>query len=692
MINGPKNQPLSCQSIATHLTPLALFISNLKSLEQQYKREPLSIAGRKISQYANLPANKHPKMHKLFSAAHSQRYLYTHIKPGEVVAIPCNMLKDQTVQLLITMNAQHEYQLIIKNVLSQLTTYFQIDTQTIKPWHPWDAFEIRCRRQIQAWQQSQPNEIQAIDATLDKPINIISAMEDAITQNKAHAKNISIKNDLIYHSFRFSKTLDDEYRLFYLRDEKNSLYTRLDIDDTINKNVDYIEHDNILLPEKAVDFLMRVQNAYEKLKSKGKSKLTLPRKLEKLITIDQLKKIYLYILHNDNILLYLAKQQPFRMNKVQTGLARTCHVLLTPEGHYRLILDTKSKLASGKKQNAIVGKGAYGNVKAAWRIDGSPQEWVNKSALGLDTLNSVFEATVTSNFKSNQSLVHKTLLSAPFLKPHKTNSNKPNLQFRIGEYSPKAMGDLEKISNQKTIRFSKDEKNQLVLQLLQAIKICHDDDVIHQDIKPRNILLYKSQNKYHIKLTDFGQAYCANRPQAIAIASGLFESPEIWQAYAAPKSEYHNYFYKDHFHELKKKSIGYKEAQKDQYGRILYTPAYQFSHKANDIWAAGMTTFFIFYGRYPNPQSPIDGVLIKDTPLLRGLLHPNRQNRFTIEQALNEHTQTIKPQPQPKPKNPPITIQYTTTKKKQLVPYKKGTPIRNNQLPIKKRALVKNKS
>jgi serine/threonine protein kinase len=60
-------------------------------------------------------------------------------------------------------------------------------------------------------------------------------------------------------------------------------------------------------------------------------------------------------------------------------------------------------------------------------------------------------------------------------------------------------------------------------QLLIAVKFCHDNDVVHMDIKPENILLDKHDN---IALTDFGLSVMKEYDHEYR-GTALYVAPEV---------------------------------------------------------------------------------------------------------------------------------------------------------------------
>ena len=64
-------------------------------------------------------------------------------------------------------------------------------------------------------------------------------------------------------------------------------------------------------------------------------------------------------------------------------------------------------------------------------------------------------------------------------------------------------------------------------QVLEAVCYCHDNNIVHRDIRPHNILLANKENSAPVKLAGFG---CAQRLRGgDSVSSGLLNNIlEIW--------------------------------------------------------------------------------------------------------------------------------------------------------------------
>lgn len=153
-----------------------------------------------------------------------------------------------------------------------------------------------------------------------------------------------------------------------------------------------------------------------------------------------------------------------------------------------------------------------------------------------------------------------------------------------------------------------------VVQLLDAVEYMHSMNIIHRDIRPKNLIA--RTNERFLKLIDFGTAKFFHKqldtPEAI-ISPGGYSPPE-------------------HYH-------------------LGYSPQ-------GDIWSAGATLFFLVTGQhplmalsgYPNKPSPLDISKLKSSAsdLLREVvsksLQPQPAMRFLTAREMRERLQGAKVQ------------------------------------------------
>ena len=90
---------------------------------------------------------------------------------------------------------------------------------------------------------------------------------------------------------------------------------------------------------------------------------------------------------------------------------------------------------------------------------------------------------------------------------------------------PKAEGDLT------IINIPNEHKNSIALQLLNAVRYLHIHKVMHRDIKPGNILIFKNGEEYTAKLADFGTNRYMPAPWiggfTIEVCTRWYKAPEI---------------------------------------------------------------------------------------------------------------------------------------------------------------------
>ncbi len=406
----------------------------------------------------------------------------------------------------------------------------------------------------------------------------------------------------------------------------------------------------------------------------------LPKALIGLISVEDLKRCYQFVIGRRPLLTehfndaVLEDAQSYRLDKKHTQLPRTLNIIFDIEkSDFYLILETKRKKEElngqvVKELSMKTFSGASKTTKPAWRIDGeSPEKWAN----------AVFYVS-KSNPASEQALLTRALVEARFAQSFVQEKQKPPVLNcpSLGAVIPKSGlrvnnqkkvlyarkisfyskwadgGDLEDfLKSPKGKMLTREQRDKIAIQLLQAVKIMHDAHAIHQDIKLKNILVFSDGLDYRVELADFGfslkKSVVNFNHQLGALATLQYESPEIALCYQNPYSVCHDYFYK--------KGV-------PSYGRDLASPQfatkpeYRVPHPANDMFALGIVLYQLYHqGKFPDAKK-----VIEPDWVLSGLLSIKREDRWTADQALKSISDEKEPE---EPEEPEVQ-----SKKRKVLP------------------------
>lgn len=419
-------------------------------------------------------------------------------------------------------------------------------------------------------------------------------------------------------------------------------------------DVSLYENPPVFYEKEADSFISRIKTAYIKITQPS---FDLPFNLRESITIKLLLDLYTYILNTPTLFENLIKGRNFRIDKAHSGLQRTFNVILNQSDEYMLMLETKRKNHDNSKDNSkLIGAGAYGTVKPSWRVDSDIfEEWANKTTKGEGFIEAEYESTFSQDIISDYTkkqceLFNITLSGELFYKQTPKRS----------VYSMRAIDDLANAQEKNILS----PKNTLEIfgDILNAIYLLHQKGKVHQDIKPKNILLYKAE-RYYAKLADFGISDNTLRPvYHNALSSIDFASPEILIANQSGKSLYYSFF---HSNQNKHNSFTYNTYlntleywANDNDPTVMH---YKLPNPSNDIWALGILLFSLLYNRYPERHDQ-DRALIENDSLLRGLLQAERQKRISIKQALEIYPLWL--ENKLNPDSQPITKYYDSKKAK----------------------------
>jgi serine/threonine protein kinase len=71
----------------------------------------------------------------------------------------------------------------------------------------------------------------------------------------------------------------------------------------------------------------------------------------------------------------------------------------------------------------------------------------------------------------------------------------------------------------------------ILYQICLGVKYLHDLSIVHGDIKPSNILLFKNNGEYTVKLSDFNLSYiCLNKIKGILSYTNGYRAPEVMES------------------------------------------------------------------------------------------------------------------------------------------------------------------
>lgn len=336
-------------------------------------------------------------------------------------------------------------------------------------------------------------------------------------------------------------------------------------------------------------------------------------------------------------LLLLEPGHSIRFAKEMTQLPRTVTVIRTLNGEYQLIVETKRKLADNSKDLDIpVARGAIKSGKPSWRLD-IPQELFGLT-MSTDTSNPQLEDYL-QEIKNESTLSQRLAEQSDAICPTQVGESfEKNGKSKITVYSPKALGTLDSVLA--SLSDNREAKEQLIADLLDGVRAIHKSGFVHQDLKPQNLLVFKDdEGKYHLKITDFGEARSDKDKNAYAAGPNLFQSPEMAYYYTNPYDpNKENKMYGKKYYD---KSLGILGCVviDSQEGRDVFKPdiknreQFKSPNQSNDIWALGMLIYYIQHQSLP--QSMHDIHEIRHDPLLKRLLDIDRTKRSTIDEALN---------------------------------------------------------
>lgn len=375
----------------------------------------------------------------------------------------------------------------------------------------------------------------------------------------------------------------------------------------------------IIMPvQKEIDLFSTLGRFVQRLRNNA-NKSVVPDLLEDLFFPDDLKNIFEYVINyvtrNMTKLSNLANGNSIRLNKGTTKLQRNIQISKSNSGKLRLFVETnrKSKMGTKDLPNALLGKGTFKTVLRCYQLDSDiPKIWAC-SKIKSEIREAISEAELTNQ------LVHPHIAHFEIGTRYKNGK-------KITLYSKLAIGTLEDIVNGK-ISCSPEEKEILMMQIIDAVAFIHSKDVVHQDIKPQNILIYRDKSGALVaKLSDFGISVKNNRNMHAPLSTLGYESPQILAYYQDRNSEQYNYYFANSLRTLGKDVFN---RFKDQ----IIKP--NKACTSNDCWALGVMYYELMHGKKPT-ISIVTYAKKSGNPIIDGLLSLHANDRLDSASALEQ--------------------------------------------------------
>ncbi|KAI1214917.1 serine/threonine-protein kinase [Annulohypoxylon truncatum] len=179
--------------------------------------------------------------------------------------------------------------------------------------------------------------------------------------------------------------------------------------------------------------------------------------------------------------------------------------------------DEKRKYVKGKK----LGEGTYANVYLGY-LKSDPSQYVAIKKIKIQTeYTEGMAPDAVREIKHLQELSHPNIITL-----HSVFSSKDQNLNLVLEYLP--LGDLEMlIRDTDRVRYGTADIKAWMGMLTRAVWFCHENFVLHRDIKPNNLLIAADGE---VKLADFGLARSFSDPYKIMTSNVItrwYRPPEL---------------------------------------------------------------------------------------------------------------------------------------------------------------------
>ena len=191
---------------------------------------------------------------------------------------------------------------------------------------------------------------------------------------------------------------------------------------------------------------------------------------------------------------------------------------------------TKAPIDSLEKPINYLGQGATARVKKAQTISGD----VYAARIARENADSqMLSEMILKDLKKLHAVVVRSSTTTKRFFAIKKGSDKP-VEKRYHFLKLEKGVDLFDftIPHYKGNPFSITDRLGIILEIMKELKVLHDKDIIHRDIKPDNIMIIKEKGNYHIAFVDFQSAVYVSPSkktysQKEAVGTAPFLAPEL---------------------------------------------------------------------------------------------------------------------------------------------------------------------
>lgn len=186
----------------------------------------------------------------------------------------------------------------------------------------------------------------------------------------------------------------------------------------------------------------------------------------------------------------------------------------------------------------VIGKGTYGIVYDVQLADGSTAA-LKRNLIDKDSQHthivSVRELDILEKFSNHPLFVKiiKPVFSDNFNYSTDGESQDDLVHFVL----EKANYSLTSVIYDDVITYSFELVKSIIFQMLVGLEYFHGKMYFHRDIKPDNYLVFANNNKFIVKMCDFGMArpYVKYGPRSQRVTTAWYRAPEImlgWETYS----------------------------------------------------------------------------------------------------------------------------------------------------------------